>query len=93
MYIMTYYDFCASNHHSAITQGASGSGQDPRSEEAHQPGSHHWQIFEQLCTVANASGNLIPDAWFAALAIEHRCTWVTLDNDFARFPKLSWLAL
>ena len=29
-------------------------------------------------------------AWYAALAIEHDCTWVTLDRDFARFPGLDW---
>ena len=26
----------------------------------------------------------------AALAIEHGCTWVTTDRDFARFPGLTW---
>jgi predicted nucleic acid-binding protein len=34
------------------------------------PGDRHWEIFANLCRAANAKGNLIPDAWFAALAIE-----------------------
>jgi len=33
---------------------------------------------------------MISDAWFAALAIENACEWITLDRDFARFPGLSW---
>jgi toxin-antitoxin system PIN domain toxin len=54
------------------------------------PGPRHWQIFCDLCQQSNAAGDLIPDAWFAALAIEHACEWVTLDRDFARFPRLRW---
>jgi len=53
-----------------------------------QPGRLHWTIFRDLCRDANASGNLIPDAWLAALAIEHGCEWITTDRDFARFPGL-----
>ena len=29
------------------------------------------------------------DAWYAALAIEWGCEWVTFDRDFARFPGLN----
>jgi toxin-antitoxin system PIN domain toxin len=54
------------------------------------PGPRQWQIFSDLCLKADAKGPLISDAWFAALAIEHGCEWVTLDRDFARFPKLRW---
>ena len=28
------------------------------------------------------------DAWYAALAIEWGCEWVTFDRDFRRFPSL-----
>ena len=35
-----------------------------------QPGPRHWDIFVRLCKTAAARGNLIPDAFFAALAIE-----------------------
>ena len=54
------------------------------------PGDRHWQIFKRLCTEADARGNLVPDAWFAALAIESGCEWITLDHDYARFPGLNW---
>ena len=55
-----------------------------------QPGEQHWDIFKRLCTEADARGNLVPDAWFAALAIESGCEWITLDHDYARFPGLQW---
>jgi len=54
------------------------------------PGERHWEIFARLCRSAGARGNLIPDAWFAALAIEHGCEWITADRDYARFPGLVW---
>jgi len=54
------------------------------------PGPGHWAIFSALCRGANAQGNLITDAWFAALAIEHDCEFITLDRDYARFPGLRW---
>jgi uncharacterized protein len=54
------------------------------------PGARHWGIFEDLCRHAAASGNLVQDAWFAALAMESGCEWVTTDGDFARFPALRW---
>lgn len=54
------------------------------------PGARHWSIFLDLCEKVNARGNLIPDAYHAALAIEHGCEWITTDRDFARFPGLRW---
>jgi hypothetical protein len=54
------------------------------------PGERHWPIFERLCQQAKAKGNLVQDAWFAALAIESGCEWVTADGDYAKFPDLSW---
>jgi toxin-antitoxin system PIN domain toxin len=56
------------------------------------PGESHWRIFTRLCREADARGNLVPDAWFAALAIEAGCDWITLDRDYARFPGLKWRA-
>jgi hypothetical protein len=55
-----------------------------------QPGDRHWAIFERLCLGASIRGPRVTDAWFAALAIEHGCTWITCDRDFARFPELDW---
>jgi uncharacterized protein len=54
------------------------------------PGERHWQIFEHLCRDAAVKGNLVQDAWFAALAIESGCEWITTDRDFARFKGLNW---
>jgi toxin-antitoxin system PIN domain toxin len=55
-----------------------------------QPGPRHWRIFRDLCRGASVSGNLVQDAWFAALAIEAGCEWITADRDFARFEGLQW---
>lgn len=55
-----------------------------------QPAEAHWRIFTRLCREADARGNLVPDAWLAAIAIEAGCEWVTLDRDYARFPGLNW---
>ena len=54
------------------------------------PGSRHWSIFEGLCRERGVRGNVIPDAWFAALAIESDSEWITTDGGFARFPGLRW---
>jgi len=54
------------------------------------PGRTHWEIFEKTSREATLRGSVISDAWFAALAIEHHCTWVTLDADFSRFKGLQW---
>ena len=38
----------------------------------------------------DARAKLIPDAYLAALALEHGCEVVTTDKDFRRFPGLRW---
>lgn len=53
-------------------------------------GARHWSIFRDLCISANAKGNLVADAYHAAIAIEHNADFVTTDGDFARFPGLRW---
>lgn len=55
-----------------------------------RPGVDHWPIFVDLCQQAGARANTIPDAFHAALAIEHGATWLTTDRGFARFPGLRW---
>lgn len=52
------------------------------------PGPRHWGLFARLCVDAGVRGNLVPDAWFAALAIESGCEWVTTDRDYTRFEGL-----
>lgn len=54
------------------------------------PGPRHWGIFARLCRSAEARGNLVPDAYLAALAIERGATWYSADRGFARFPDLRW---
>lgn len=54
------------------------------------PGPRHWGIFADLCRRTSARGNLVPDAYHAAVAMEQGCEWVTLDRGFARFPGLRW---
>jgi toxin-antitoxin system PIN domain toxin len=53
-------------------------------------GARHWEIFEGLCSRAGAKGNLVADAYLAALALESGSEWVTTDRDFSRFPGLRW---
>jgi toxin-antitoxin system PIN domain toxin len=48
----------------------------------------HWALFRDLCVKADCRGNLIQDAYLAAIALEHDCTYVTTDRDYARFPGL-----
>lgn len=55
-----------------------------------EPGPRHWEIFARLCGAAAARGNLVPDAYLAALAIESGSEWVTFDRDFSRFEGLRW---
>ena len=54
------------------------------------PGPRHWDIFARLCSTAVVRGNLVPDAYLAALAIESGSDWITTDRDYSRFPGLRW---
>lgn len=54
------------------------------------PGPRHWDIFTDLCRTTATRGNLVPDAYFAALALESGSEWQTTDRDYTRFPGLSW---
>lgn len=53
-----------------------------------RPGPRHWAIFRDLCGAVDAAGNLVMDAYLAALSIEAGCTFVTSDGDFSRFDGL-----
>lgn len=52
------------------------------------PGPRHWEIFSKLCRTGGIKGNLVPDAFLAALAIESGSEWVSTDRDYHRFPGL-----
>ena len=54
------------------------------------PGPRHWELFLDLCRRAEARGNLVSDAYHAALAIETGSEWITTDRDYARCPSLRW---
>ena len=49
-------------------------------------GPRHWALFAHLCRAGGARGNLVPDAYLAALAIEHGATLATADRGFLRYP-------
>ena len=55
------------------------------------PGRRHWSIFADLCATTPARGNIVPDAYLAALAIENGATFVTRDRGFARFAGVRLL--
>src|SRR5262245_18582935 len=54
------------------------------------PGPRHWSIFADLCRRTPARGNLVPDAYLAALAIESGSELVSTDRDYTRFTGLRW---
>ena len=56
------------------------------------PGPRHWAIFTDLCRHTPARGNLVPDAYLAALAIESGSELASTDRDYARFAGLRWHA-
>ena len=55
-----------------------------------EPSGRHWDIFTRLCRKNNERGNLVPDAFLAAMAIESGCEWISRDRDFSRFEGLRW---
>lgn len=64
-----------------------------RAQPAHsvlRSGPRRLELFEQLCIEGQASGDLVPDAFLAALAIENGCALASSDRDFARFSDLDW---
>lgn len=53
-----------------------------------RPGERHWQIFDRLVRRGAARGNDVPDAYHAALAIEHGAALASFDRGLARFDGL-----
>lgn len=52
------------------------------------PGPQHLELLRSVCEEADATGDLVPDAVLAALALEHGCTVASFDRDFARFSSI-----
>ncbi len=55
------------------------------------PTARHADILGDLVTRYQLSGNLVPDADLAALAIEHGLSVCSADTDFARFAEVRWI--
>lgn len=56
-------------------------------------GSTHWARFAHLCGRLHLRGNLVPDAYLAAVALEQGAELVTFDRGFGRYPGLRWRSL
>jgi len=54
------------------------------------PGDGHWGIFRDLLKPVSFRPNLVMDVHLAALAIEHGGELCSADEDFKKFPGLSW---
>ena len=54
------------------------------------PTTAHARLVRDLLGAVGAGANLVNDAHLAALAIQHRGTVVSYDNDFGRFPGVTW---
>lgn len=54
------------------------------------PSPRQWSIFTRLCAETGIKGNLVPDTYLAALAIDSGSEWITTDRDFSRFSTLKW---
>lgn len=54
------------------------------------PTARHGDILHTLLARLGTGGNLVNDTHLAALAIEHRASIVSYDNDFSRFDGLRW---
>jgi toxin-antitoxin system PIN domain toxin len=55
-----------------------------------QPTERHWLVFQRMLREGQAGGNLVTDAYLAALAVEHGCELNSTDSDFSRFPGVRW---
>jgi hypothetical protein len=50
----------------------------------------HGEVLGELLAKYQLTGNLIPDAHLAAIAIEHGLEVCSADTDFARFTEIRW---
>lgn len=55
-----------------------------------EPTPDHDAVLRRLLNGVGVGGNLVNDAHLAALAVEHRCTVVSFDNDLSRFEGVAW---
>jgi hypothetical protein len=50
----------------------------------------HAEVLGRLLTKYQLTGNLVPDAHLAAIAIQHGLEVCSADTDFARFEEIRW---
>jgi len=55
-----------------------------------EPTRDHARIVRRLLDEVGVGGNLVNDAHLAALAVSHRASIVSYDNDFERFNGVKW---
>lgn len=55
-----------------------------------QPTERHADIMTALLDRYRITGNLVPDAHLAAIAIQHGLEICSADTDFARFAEVTW---
>lgn len=55
------------------------------------PSSRHWPVFREFVEDLRLTGNDVPDAYLAALAVDHGATLVSTDRGFRRFPGLRYV--
>lgn len=55
-----------------------------------QPTERHSEVLGNLLLQSGVHANLVPDAHFAALAIEHGLIVCSTDGDFGRFSEVRW---
>lgn len=55
-----------------------------------EPTGQHVTVLGRLLGEVGAGGNLVSDAHLAAVALEHRASVVSFDNDFGRFREVRW---
>lgn len=55
------------------------------------PTERNADVLGELIGKYRLTGNLIPDAHLAALAIQHGLAVCSADTDFARFTEIAWL--
>ncbi len=55
-----------------------------------QPTEAHAEVLGALLRRHRPTGNLVPDAHLAAIAIEHGLEVCSADSDFARFTEVRW---
>ncbi len=54
------------------------------------PTERHREILADMLLTGSATGNHVPDAHLAALAVEWGLQLLSADRDFARYPNLNW---